>query len=66
LRAADQAGSLKFFGAYARLEDARVFKAYLGPLHNIQDDRAKKGGEQADGPQMSARSASPSMPQAQT
>jgi hypothetical protein len=35
LRAAHQAGRLKFFGAHARLENARAFKAYLGPLHNI-------------------------------
>jgi hypothetical protein len=35
LRAAHQAGRLKFFGALASLEDARAFKAFLGPLHNI-------------------------------
>src|SRR5208282_3711164 len=33
--AAHQAGRLTFFGAHARLDDARAFKAYLAPLRKI-------------------------------
>ena len=36
LRAAHQAGRLKFFGGHAHLDDARAFKAYLKPLRNIE------------------------------
>jgi len=36
LRAAHQAGHLKFFGVHARLDDARAFKAYLAPLRKIE------------------------------
>jgi hypothetical protein len=36
LRAAHQAGRLKFFGVQAHLDDARAFKAYLVPLHKIE------------------------------
>ena len=36
LRAAHQAGRLKFFGRHAHLDDARAFKAYLAPLRNIE------------------------------
>ncbi len=32
LRAAHQAGRLKFFGVHTHLDDARAFKAYLAPL----------------------------------
>jgi putative transposase/transposase-like zinc-binding protein len=35
LRAAHQAGRLKFFGPHAHLDDARAFKAYLAPLRKI-------------------------------
>ena len=35
LRAAHQAGHLKFFGVHAHLDDARAFKAYLAPLRKI-------------------------------
>jgi Putative transposase/Transposase zinc-binding domain len=36
LRAAHQAGRLKFFGVHAHLDDIRAFKAYLAPLRNIE------------------------------
>ena len=36
LRAAHQAGHLKFFGVHAHLDDARAFKAYLAPLRKIE------------------------------
>jgi len=36
LRAAHQAGRLKFFGAHAHLDDGRAFKAYLAPLRNSE------------------------------
>ena len=36
LRAAHQAGRLKFFGGHAHLDDARAFKAYLAPLRNVE------------------------------
>src|SRR6266702_7453515 len=36
LRAAHQAGRLKFFGVHAHLADARAFKAYLAPLRKIE------------------------------
>jgi hypothetical protein len=36
LRAAHQAGRLKFFGTHAHLNDARAFKAYLAPLRRIE------------------------------
>src|SRR5271167_3303997 len=36
LRAAHQAGRLKFFGVHAHLDDIRAFKAYLVPLRNIE------------------------------
>jgi hypothetical protein len=36
LRAAHQAGRLKFFGPHAHLDDARAFKAYLAPLRKIE------------------------------
>ena len=36
LRAAHQAGHLKFFGVHAHLADARAFKAYLAPLRKIE------------------------------
>jgi Putative transposase len=36
LRAARQAGCLKFFGVHAHLDDARAFKAYLAPLRKIE------------------------------
>jgi Putative transposase/Transposase zinc-binding domain len=36
LRAAHQAGRLKFFGVHAHLDDARAFKAYLAPLRKIE------------------------------
>jgi Putative transposase/Transposase zinc-binding domain len=36
LRAAHQAGRLKFFGTHAHLNDARAFKAYLAPLRKIE------------------------------
>jgi len=36
LRAAHQAGRLKFFGAHAYLDDIRAFKAYLAPLRKIE------------------------------
>jgi len=36
LRAAHQAGRLKFFGAHAHLDDARAFKAYLAPLRKAE------------------------------
>src|SRR5712691_9922171 len=36
LRAAHQAGRLKFFGVHAHLDDARAFKAYLAPLREIE------------------------------
>src|SRR5450631_1634062 len=36
LRAAHQAGRLKFFGVHADLDDARAFKAYLSPLRKIE------------------------------
>jgi predicted phage terminase large subunit-like protein len=36
LRAALQAGRLKFFGDHADLDDARAFKAYLAPLRKIE------------------------------
>ena len=35
LRAAHQAGRLKFFGTHAHLNDIRAFKAYLAPLRKI-------------------------------
>jgi len=35
LRAAHQAGRLKFFGGHTHLDDAKAFKAYLTPLRNI-------------------------------
>ena len=36
LRAAHQAGRLKFFGGHTHLDDAKAFKAYLTPLRNIE------------------------------
>src|SRR6201987_6080573 len=36
LRAAHQAGRLKFFGTHAHLDDARAFKAYLAPLRKAE------------------------------
>ena len=36
LRAAHQAGRLKFFGVHAHLDDAGAFKAYLAPLRKIK------------------------------
>jgi hypothetical protein len=36
LRAAHQAGRLKFFGTHAHLDDAQAFKAYLAPLRKIE------------------------------
>jgi hypothetical protein len=36
LRAAHQAGRLKFFGAHIHLDDVRAFKAYLAPLRKIE------------------------------
>ncbi len=36
LRAAHQAGRLKFFGAHTHLDDVRAFKAYLAPLRKIE------------------------------
>ena len=36
LRAAHQAGRLKFFGDHAHLDDARAFTAYLAPLRKIE------------------------------
>ena len=36
LRAAHQAGRLKFFGVHAHLDDARAFRAYLAPLRKIE------------------------------
>src|SRR5439155_15736994 len=36
LRAAHQAGRLKFFGVHAYLDDARAFKAYLAPLRKTE------------------------------
>jgi hypothetical protein len=36
LRAAHQAGRLKFYGVHAHLDDARAFKAYLAPLRKIK------------------------------
>jgi len=36
LLAAHQASRLTFFGAYAHLDDARAFKAYLAPLRKIE------------------------------
>jgi len=36
LRAAHQAGRLKFFGVHAHLDDPRAFKAYLSPLRKIK------------------------------
>jgi hypothetical protein len=50
LRAAHQAGRLKFFGVHAHLDDARAFKAYLAPLRKTERVvYAKKpfGGPQA-------------------
>ena len=35
LVAAHRAGRLKFFGVHARLDNIRVFKAYLAPLREI-------------------------------
>jgi len=36
LRAAHQAGRLKFFGVHAHLDNIRAFKAYLAPLRKIE------------------------------
>jgi hypothetical protein len=36
LRAAHQAGRLKFFRVHAHLDDARAFKAYLAPLRKTE------------------------------
>ena len=36
LRAAHQAGRLRFFGVHAHLDDIRAFKAYLAPLRKIE------------------------------
>jgi putative transposase/transposase-like zinc-binding protein len=36
LLAAHRAGRLKFFGAYAHLDNTRAFKAYLAPLRRIE------------------------------
>jgi Putative transposase/Transposase zinc-binding domain len=36
LRAAHQAGRLKFFGAHAHLDDARAFTAFLAPLRKAE------------------------------
>jgi hypothetical protein len=36
LLAAHRAGRLKFFGAYAHLDNTRAFKAYLAPLRRIK------------------------------
>ena len=36
LRAAHQAGRLKFFGGHGHLDDAKAFKAHLTPLRNIE------------------------------
>jgi hypothetical protein len=51
LRAARQAGCLKFFGVHAHLDDARAFKAYLAPLRKIEwvvyAKRPSSGGPQA-------------------
>jgi Putative transposase len=36
LRAAHQAGRLKFFGIHSHLADARAFKTYLAPLRKVE------------------------------